>query len=219
MRLVCVSDLHGLYPGITLPEGDVLVCAGDFTNYGELVQLEGFLFWVTNHHFSKRIVIAGNHDFCFEDSLRLYSKERLQDSGVTYLEASECEFGGIKFYGSPCTPKFFNWAFMLNSDQEAKKHWDLIPEDVQVLITHGPPYGILDRVAKRPLKDPPEVGDRAGDKHLAKRITKLPKLKAHIFGHLHLENGIEVINNTTYVNASICDEFYRPIRKPIVLDI
>jgi Icc-related predicted phosphoesterase len=113
----------------------------------------------------------------------------------------------IKFYGSPWTPPFFNWAFMAD-ETKIKKKWKLIPKDTDILITHGPAQGILDIIKMKSV----------GCQHLRERIEKInPCL--HVSGHIHFSNGVAMVKDTIYVNASICTEKYKPHQKPKVVDI
>jgi Calcineurin-like phosphoesterase len=144
MRLVVISDTHGLHDRIeSLPEGDVLVHAGDFMNSGsDPKDISSFNQWLRKHPFKHRVVCAGNHDRYFENMPGI-ARGPLTDA--VYLENNGITIDGISFWGSPYTPKFMNWAFMYPRGNRAKRYWDQIPFGLDVLITHGPPRGILDQ--------------------------------------------------------------------------
>ena len=215
MKIACISDTHSLHHQMkyNMPEADILCIAGDFTNVGAKADVISFGNWLSKLPYKKKIIIAGNHDWCFANHSKKKSSEWLmQDKSIVYLENSEYIYNGIKFYGSPITPTFCNWAFMADRGEQIKKYWDNIPEDTDVLITHGPPKHIL---------DPDRNGFSVGDEDLLLKIAELSNknLKAHIFGHLHGGYGTKILDNIHYVNAAICDDYYDPINKPIVIEI
>lgn len=231
-----------------IPEGDVLVHAGDLTFRGTLGELERELEFINELPHKYKIVVGGNHDFYFDerfaDGLVFRSwkikrpkplKEVLDQYEIIYLQDSEIVIDGIKFYGSPWQPWFHDWAFNFPANvqyvgrhlppivqhvpEAAKEKWAEIPEDTNVLITHGPPLGILDKAFS-------DAGDRrTGCPELRKRIPDLPNLKAHIFGHIHEQAGHEIASLADggplvhFVNAAICNRDYDPCNPPIVIDV
>jgi predicted phosphodiesterase len=212
-----------------LPQGDVLIHAGDCTNVGKPHEVTDFIHWFQNlKGFDTKIFIAGNHDFAFENHryphhkgdydwyYNLINEENLSQSDVVYLEDNEFiiespEFSRpIKFWGSPWQPEFYNWAFNLpRGGDELKKYWDMIPNDTDVLITHGPPNGIRDFTPQNL---------QVGCELLRFRVEQLKPL-IHVFGHIHHAHGGAQINDTLFVNASICTERYIPSNKPIIVEI
>jgi len=206
MRIVAISDTHGLHEDLIIPDGDVLIHAGDLTSQGKLSQIKEFNSWFGSHPHKHKIAIAGNHDWVLqtvpeEAKNLLTSCIFLQDSGV--------EVNGLKIYGSPWQPVFFNWAFNLPRGKSLQKVWSKIPTDVDVLITHGPPFGILDLVPS---------GEHVGCEDLKRRLCEL-NLRAHIFGHIHEGYGTKTINDCKFVNASTCTNRYQPLNLPIVIDL
>ncbi len=142
MKLVCISDTHSLHRHIPeVPDGDVLIHAGDGLGQGTLENIEDLNDWLGMLPHRHKIVIAGNHDWAFQETPEL-AREAL--TNAVYLEDSSVEIEGIRFWGSPWTPTFMDWAFMLERGQQLHKKWQLIPGDTDVLITHGPPKGIGD---------------------------------------------------------------------------
>lgn len=207
MRWVCLSDTHGLHGQLEIPEGDVLVHAGDMTRKGTLSQMEEFLGWFAAQPHSHKILVAGNHDFPFQE--RRSEAQKLVPPGVTYLEDAGCTVGGLQVWGSPWQPWFYDWAFNLQRGREIRAKWALIPERVDVLITHGPPMGVLDQV--------PHQGAVGCEDLLARVLEVRPRL--HIFGHIHEGHGEVERDGIRFVNASICDEAYRATYGPRVVDL
>lgn len=234
MRIVCISDTHSLHKQMlhNIPEGDVLIHAGDCTNMGRKNEVEEFVHWFQNiKGFDTKIFIAGNHDWAFQRINEphhpgdfdwfnnLMNEENLSQSDVVYLEDSEFIIHDprftrpIKFYGSPWQPFFYNWAFNLPIDgSELKEKWDKIPNDTDILITHGPPYYTRDFVEQY------GVMKYVGCKLLRERLMNM-NVALSIHGHIHYSHGVELLNKTMVVNASICTEGYTPINKPIVIEI
>lgn len=188
MRIVCVSDTHGGHRHTAVPDGDVLIHAGDLTAHGSLEDVEAFNEWLGQFPHPHKVVICGNHDWCFQNEP---DEARKRLTNATYLQDSGCKIGGLTFYGSPWTPLFFDWAFML-PDAELFDKWALFPPRVDVLITHGPPHGILD-VTNR--------NEHAGSLTLLHRVREL-KPRLHVFGHIHEAAGRLDNGDTTFVNAS-----------------
>ncbi len=224
MRIVCISDTHGKHEQIKLPEGDVLIVAGDFTRTGNCLEVVEFCHWVKKQKFGHVLLSAGNHDLVYE-AAKSYKPERLKiakdamlDASITYLEDSGVTINDVNFYGSPWQPEFCNWAFNLPRGTALARKWAQIPDNTNVLITHGPPYGILDSVEDNHYNHGRDLHQGCAD--LTERVSRLKNLKLHCFGHLHLDGGTSVVvNGVTYVNAAICDERYNPVRSPVVVDI
>ena len=188
MRIVCVSDTHGSHRRTQLPPGDVLVHAGDLTLRGSLDDVDDFNRWLGTLPHRHKVVICGNHDRCFQDQP---AEARARITHATYLEDSGCTIDGLTFYGSPWTPLFFDWAFMLPEAELAAK-WALIPAGLDVLITHGPPHGVLDLTNRN---------EHAGSLTLLPRIRAV-KPRLHVFGHIHEAAGRTGIDGTAFLNAS-----------------
>jgi Icc-related predicted phosphoesterase len=137
--------------------------------------------------------------------------------GFHYLNDSGATIEGVKFWGSPVQPEFFGWAFNRRRGDAIQKHWDLIPKDIQVLVTHGPAYGFVDECPNYKM---PWVNEKVGCSNLLQTIQKLPNLKAHVCGHIHAAYGYAYSpEDVLHINASICNEQYVPINKPIAFDL
>ena len=207
MKFVAISDTHGQHRSLKLPNGDVIIHAGDISKRGHPIEMEDFLDWFSNLNFKYKIFVAGNHDFFLEQAHPSIVKQMIP-KGVVYLNDSSCQIGDVKFWGSPVTPWFNNWAFNRERGAEIQQHWDLIPDDTDILITHGPPFGILDKTVD---------GERTGcEKLLLKVYQTKPKL--HVFGHIHEAYGQHIKDETAFLNASVLNDHYQLVHKPIVID-
>lgn len=211
MELVLISDTHCQHHEIALPPGDVLVCAGDFCSYGKLSEVEDFGHWLSELDYKHIVVVAGNHDWPFDRPGKRRKALRLLGD-VTYLEDSRTVIDGVKFWGSPWQPQFYAWAFNLPRGKALRDKWAQIPEDTDVLITHGPPYGICDRNME---------GENVGCEDLLDRVLTEVRPKLHVFGHIHVGYGMNwrLLDGSIFVNASICDEQYLPTNQPVEVEI
>jgi Icc-related predicted phosphoesterase len=151
-------------------------------------------------------VIAGNHDFCFE---RDRERSEAELTHCIYLQDEEVEVAGLRFYGSPWQPWFFDWAFNLRRGAEIRSKWNLIPAALDVLITHGPPFGHGDMTMR---------GEAVGCKDLLEVVEEV-KPRLHIFGHIHEGAGVSENDETTFINACTCDLQYEPVNAPVVFDL
>lgn len=205
-RIVAISDTHNYHRALKVPDGDILVHAGDLTQQGELADVRDFNAWLGSLPHPHKLVIAGNHDFCFEDNPA--AAEPLL-TNCTYLFDSAITIRGITFYGSPWQPWFFNWAFNLRRGPEIRARWDLIPAGVDILITHGPPQGYCDETY---------LGESVGCADLLDAVRRV-RPKYHIFGHIHEAYGRAADQYTEFINASSCSLSYEPINLPVIIDI
>ena len=208
MTFVAISDTHNIHTPMHLPDGDVLIHAGDVTGKGTEAQVYHFLEWFSAQPHRYKIFIAGNHDFFFE----LAQPERIaamMPDNVIYLNDSGVTIEGIKIWGSPIQPWFFDWAFNRKRGPEIKKHWDLIPNDTDILITHGPAHKRLDRVIRG--------NEAVGCVDLLKAIERVEP-KFFICGHIHEAYGVIEEEKTTFINASVLNENYKMANKPIVFE-
>lgn len=210
MRLVCISDTHNSHKGIALPPGDMLIHAGDATGQGLSQEVERFLDWFAAQPHRHKVFVAGNHDWLFARHPDTAAHLIAARPGITYLQDSGIEIEGFKIWGSPWQPWFCDWAFNLPRDGEAiQQVWAKIPDDMDILITHGPPHGILDQV---------HGGAHLGCGALRTRL-KTVRPRVHVFGHIHDAYGVAQSSSTVYVNGCVCDEVYRPTHRPVVLDL
>ena len=213
-RIVCISDTHNCNEQISVPDGDWLIHAGDATIRGTIPEIAAFNEWVAALPHKIKIFVAGNHDWLFETN-NSYARRMLDDS-IIYLQDSATEIEGLKIYGSPWQPRFFDWAFNLMRGAELAEKWKLIPGDVDILVTHCPPNGILDEVPRKYWTE------NTGCEELRKRVEEIAargKLKLHVFGHIHCGYGTSENFGVRFVNACNCDESYEPTQGAIVIDL
>lgn len=208
MKFVAISDTHCRHNNIRLPKGDVLLHAGDICYKGNKEEVVDFLRWFDKQDYRYKIFIAGNHDFYFEKA-RQSEIEKLIPETITYLNDSGVTIEGVNVWGSPVTPWFYNWAFNRHRGEAILEHWNLIPGDTNVLITHGPVLGIHDRVIN---------GQHVGCRDLLEKIKTI-KPKFHICGHIHEAYGVAQKSGTKFINACILNESYELVNKPIVFEI
>jgi Icc-related predicted phosphoesterase len=223
LKVVCISDTHRQHSALDLPEGDILVHAGDATGRGTIPEIAEFNHWLgsVKHKYKYIIVIAGNHDWLFQLDPSL--AKSLMTNAI-YLQDESIELEGRIIYGSPWTSEFMNWAFMLPKGQPLKEKWDLIPHNLDLLITHGPPFGILDTLRQAGMVE--EDGRRVfkesvlhlGCEELYKAVLdKNPK--NHVFGHIHDGYGQFRMGHTLFANVSSCTEAYKPVNPPTIIYI
>ena len=208
MKVVAISDTHNFHETLQLPEGDILIHAGDVSGIGKEQEVRNFLEWFADRDFEHKIFIAGNHDYFFERFPESFIRHIIPDN-VIYLNDSGIKINGIKIWGSPIQPWFHDWAFNRRRGPDIDKHWQLIPDDTDILITHGPAYGILDKTIRDEL---------VGCEDLLNRIKKI-KPKFHIAGHIHEAYGVERHGWTTFINASVLNFRYQLVNKPVVFEI
>lgn len=209
MKLICISDTHCLHKKINFEsicsDAEIIVHCGDFTNNGSEQEVIYFLDWYKSLPFKHKILVPGNHDWFFEENSR-EARQLCLDRQIILLNDSSCTINNIKFWGCPVTPAFFDWAFNKNKE-EIIWHWDIIPNDINVLITHGPPSNILSFN---------ESKVDCGCVSLRKKIEKINP-KYHIFGHIHESYGIYKNEKTTFINCSLKN--FPTLNIPIEIEI
>lgn len=196
------DDINAL---CTDPDNTIIIHAGDISGTGLKQEIKNFLDWFGDLNAKYKVFIAGNHDwdFVYNHDIADVYKER----GIIYLFDNMVELDGLKIYGSPWQPKFFDWAFNLGRGEEIAQKWTLIPKNLDVLITHGPPFGILDYTYS---------GMHVGCEELYKRIMVI-RPKIHVFGHVHYGRGLKIYDEITFINAANLGENYQYENKPIKL--
>lgn len=223
MIIDCISDLHGFYP--KLEGGDLLIVAGDLTAHDEIDEYCDFFDWLVLQNYSHKILIAGNHDNKILDGLDF----SFNDERIHYLQDSGVEIDGLKIWGSPWTAAFegmnphcmaFTESFGVDTEEWLAEHWALIPDDTDILITHSPPILMLDRTVD---------GKFVGSVSLSAQIGFLTNLKLHVFGHIHESYGkIEPpdylpdyfdVSKHYSINVSHVNEHYKPVNKPIRIEL
>jgi len=185
MKLIILSDTHGMHDHVNVPDGDVIIHCGDVSWHPTEIDVIGFNSWYKRLPHKRKIVIAGNHD--------RFMRRDLIDPSIDYLQDSSVTIEGVHFYGSPWTPVFYDWYWMKERGEAIAERWRRIPVDTDVLITHGPPHGILDRNRE---------GEHCGCQDLLARLDSL-KPSLHCFGHIHEAAGVTAHQGCIMINASI----------------
>jgi predicted phosphodiesterase len=222
MRITFISDTHTKHNQVTssLPGGDVLIHAGDISSMGYRNEIQDFIKWFSGlDNYKHKIFIAGNHDWGFQTEPKATEHLLELNPGCEYLQDNLFLIGDdtddyedmVKVWGSPWQPEFYNWAFNLpRQGWELGVHWNQIPEDTEILITHGPPFGHLDTVKSNPTFN-------TGCELLRERVDVV-KPKIHVFGHIHTGYGYKFDGNTHFFNAAVLDEQYYFTQKPMTVD-
>ena len=216
MIITFISDTHTLHGRLDsdLPGGDILIHGGDIMNSGYFEsEISNFLSWFDDiEGYKHKIFVAGNHDRLFENNPEDVKDLLSYYPDITYLQDDFTVVDGIKIYGSPWQPEFYNWAFNLpRSGKELELLWDKIPNDTHILVTHGPPQGHLD------VSGPPYNQRDLGCELLRVKVDEI-KPQIHVFGHIHGSYGYKFLNDTHFINASVLDEKYSYVNKPITVD-
>jgi Icc-related predicted phosphoesterase len=220
MRITFISDTHTKHKSVEalLPGGDLIIHAGDLMNSGRNSNdISDFCKWFNGlEQYDHKVFIAGNHDRMFEDYPEKAMEIVNSYKWVDYLQDNWIQVGDdtsmVKIYGSPWQPEFYNWAFNLpRNGTELKQVWDCIPNDTDILITHGPPQTKLD------TSGPPWNTPLLGCELLMERVKEV-KPKIHVFGHIHGGYGYVFDGDTHYFNASVLDERYDFTNKPMTID-
>ena len=195
MKILHLSDTHGKHRFLqNLQPADIIVHSGDITIGGSEKKVIDFIEWFGALPYKYKIFIAGNHDHCLFGA----NIEGMPEN-CYYLSHSGVTIEGVKFYG---VPMFMEDAISGDYDKSIKE----IPTDIHVLITHQPPYGILD-----------VSGDiHCGDRGLLQTVVKIQPMY-HLFGHIHTAYGIETVGNTTFVNATVSNKQYELTNEPLLL--
>ena len=211
MKLVCLSDTHEQGRKINVPYGDVLIHCGDLTYLGKSLAVVNELEWLVSLPHRWKLFIAGNHDFLFErEPYEVKAILNHYKGDLIYLEETGMEIDGVKFWGSPYQPEFLGWAFNRKRGKELASYWAKIPDHVDVLITHAPPFGFGDTNG--------DIYDkRFGDQDLLDRVLKV-RPKYHVYGHAHGGYGQYEFNGIKFINCSSCNEQYEPVNPPVVID-
>ena len=209
MRIVAMSDTHDRIPP-SIPDGDVLVHAGDATNAGTAREVAEFAMWFNDLPHPYKVFVPGNHDFLFEKDP---DRARRLMAGTHVLMDKSVTIDDLVFYGSPYTIRYGGWAFMESEADQAARFNVLPRNSVDVLVTHGPPQGILDRT---------DDGNHAGSKALESAVVETIHPAVHVFGHIHESRGTHELlfgwHRFRFYNVA-CDDFSEWLREPVVIDL
>ena len=238
VKIVAISDTHTLHEQVEVPECDILVHAGDFSNKGSVEDTASFISWLDRQDQAKhKVFISGNHDFLAQVDKKTFNS-LLDKTDVIYLEDTWASIEGLNFYGMPWTPYFHGWAFngleMRKTRDGSMGHDYLggpgklaapdkyhplmfetcakIPDDTDIIISHGPPrLGNIDRLGGKGLP--------VGSVELKKRIDKLENLRAGFYGHIHSAQRLAIHNGVFHHNICICNEMYKAVHAPTVVTL
>ena len=210
-RIMCISDLHERWNTDRLRYsremyGDILLVAGDLTFQGSFTKYGEFNDWVAKLNFKHKIVIPGNHDVTFESD---FEQSEANMPEVLVLDQTIAEAEGLTIYGEPRQPEFYDWAYNVPRDRMGRDVWRHAPENIDILLTHGPPLGAGDLTDR---------GEHVGCEFQRKYILE-HKPKLVVCGHIHSGYGIHLLGDTVVVNASICNEKYRALNAPIYINM
>jgi len=207
-KIVCISDNHSNYD-FEVPEADILIHSGDFSYKGHPDEMWKCINWLDRQPHKHKLWIPGNHEL-IEDSLSWWKDTFLEHNNAICLHnlREPIEIEGLKFWGTSITPTFGKWAFMMD-DKQRERLWENAP-DCDVLVSHGPAFQIMDS----PL---PNNGN-LGCKYQRKYVDEV-KPKLQVFGHIHGSYGRLDANGQTFVNASLLNERYEMVNKPITIEI
>lgn len=220
MKLWFISDTHNEHEGLQIPTDiDLVIHCGDESTAGDCeanaVEARRFLEWYAALEIPAKVLVPGNHSTSIEQGLiRPASFPR-----ITFLIHEPMHWRGLKLFGSPFTPKFFEWAYMKPRSQ-LEAVWRTIPQDTDILITHGPPKGIMDVTRDIGSRQPLHVGSQSLTEQVETRI----KPQIHAFGHIHDEPDIDnhgtlTRHGTQFINCACCDVFGRLKNHGVVVDI
>jgi Icc-related predicted phosphoesterase len=206
IRVVCISDTHELHREVDVPPGDLLIHAGDFTFFSKSEsQIDDFNEWLGGLPHPHKIVVPGNHESVLEDDPDM--RHTITNAVLLIDEATTV--AGLKIWGSPVTP-LYGGAFGISNAKDRRKHWARIPTGTDILVTHVPPYGILDTAPGSTLHEGcPELLEAVG----------LIEPRLHVFGHIHGAHGILRTEHTIFVNAALFGQGEDLDRFPVVLEL
>ena len=242
IRIVCISDTHEQHHKVNVPYGDVLIHAGDFCLFdGTRRQVKNFASWFASQPHLHKVVISGNHDAAFQtmpDRAREWLKVKSRDSGAQvgchYLENETVDLDidgrGLKIHGAPQHPGDYGMAFTTEDEEDRKAKWALFPMNSEIIVVHGPPYGILDEtkwdeVARNPFDGAEtriEHSVRDGCRALRRKLEAMSDLKLVVCGHIHSGFGTSRLDSgALVVNAALCGAHHLLDlkRRPIVVDL
>lgn len=237
LKAVHASDTHGFHLGkyehwiaekVEEHQPDLFIHSGDFMRHSmKYDELKDFIKWVMDLPFEHKIIVPGNHDvWCENLENNEYMRNELLPEGLHFLINESAEINGFKSWGSPYTSWYYDWGFQLN-EHGAEALWPTIPDDTELLVTHGPAKHILDDMyANNELKRQRMAGRKTKDslsalgcKYLAKRLPELEQLKAHCFGHIHGAYGCDNSHGYVALNSAAMNEIYALTQKPQYFEI
>jgi hypothetical protein len=227
LKIVAISDTHTQASRLTIPACDVLVHAEDSTYSGNFFEVRDFIEWLKLQPATHKVVIAGNHEITFDKYHRKYNESikdlmlNCSDPSIHYLEDSDVIINGIKFYGTPWSPWFYDWGFNgvesgtvpFTNNPHLRDIYGKIHNNTQILICHAPCYGCADKGGNG------NSDERLGSMDLLRRVQQIKPIKLVIGGHIHEARGIVELEGRIHANVSSLDRDYETIRPPIVFNV
>lgn len=210
MKVTAFSDTHGLHRKVVLPKSDMLLFGGDAMTCGyKEYELIDFLEWFHEQDAQHKIMIAGNHDRYIENNRGMFIDLLKKYPSITYLENDGDVINGLYVWGTPDSKKFCGWAFN-RTEEQLEKIFSRIPDDVDILLSHAPSYGVLDIL---------EDGQMVGEKTLGSQLDRFTHIRRHVFGHIHCGYGIKDCQDYIAMNVSVVNEQYELQNKPLTFSI
>lgn len=209
MKIAAISDVHEQWHDLTILPCDLLISAGDYSYLGKPAVVDAFHRWLADQPAKQIISLQGNHELWVESNWnKAVARVALIDDRIIFCERLNRKIQGYNIYCESVQPEFGGWAWNVTRGERIAKYWDAIPDTTEILVTHGPAYGILDQIERDSV--------HLGCEELRKVILeRLPNLKLHIFGHIHgssgIAGGLYMGRRRQFINASICNEDYKPI--------
>lgn len=219
MKIWFISDTHCEHQNLEVPDVDAVIHCGDESNHGNAWMNEPearrFFDWYSELKIPAKIFVPGNHSTAIEQGL-IRSTDYPE---VTFLIHESMQWNGMRIFGSPYTPEFFNWAYM-KARSQLDIVWQSIPDDIDILITHGPPKGIMDVTADMYTGEPVHVGSKSLMRHVEHRIR--PRI--HAFGHIHDEPAIHNYGTlfhgaTQFINCACCHLTRGLVNQGVVVEL
>lgn len=209
MIIVALSDTHGNHHAVDVPQGDIIIHCGDITRKSNTAEVTDFIRWFAGLNFQYKILVAGNHDR-FIRKKKPEFLELARSHNITYLENTSIRINGYSIFGSPFSHNYGGLgAFTYFDTLGAERIWNLIPENINILVTHAPPRGFRDFSKTE--------NNNAGCQVLRERVLSI-KPRYHIFGHIHESYGTETHGNSVFINASLSNGSGEIVNKPVVLE-
>jgi len=210
MKVVAIGDTHGKHDDLDMPDGDLLIHTGDMSDYGDISDIDLFNYWLGTLDYKDIVVIAGNHDMVFE---KQPAAARAALTNAIYLQDTWTDIGGYIVYGTPWTPHFNDWAFNRKRGLELREVYDKIPEQTDILVSHGPAWRLGDWVKNRW-----GVYEHAGSKEMLRALVRV-RPKYHIFGHIHVAYGQYMAGDITCLNVSSINKYHEIANPPVVFEL